>query len=368
LCRRPTTCRIRFPFVTKPGSRGGLLSRARKRPDRYRRTFCIIIAVTVTALVAASITGFVWARKSVTVVVDGRASTYLTQVADVRSLLAETRVRVAAGDLVNPAPESELADGDTIVVRHAIPVTLRLGGQPIRLHVVGSTVSDALVAAGFDPGTGMRVIPSLGTALTPGMVVTAEDVFVRIVQEEATIRPVSRTVEDTSLPVGTRRVVSRGVAGRLLRILETLVVGGREGTRVLKAQQVLRPVVDNVVAVGVRKDFRTGGDEALRMFAAAKAPAPAAGKRLTVVATAYAPDAASGGPTGATGAILGYGIIAVDPDVIPLGTRLYVPGYGYGIAADTGGAIKGARIDVCIEDLQKVDDWGVRTVTITILP
>jgi 3D (Asp-Asp-Asp) domain-containing protein len=57
----------------------------------------------------------------------------------------------------------------------------------------------------------------------------------------------------------------------------------------------------------------------------------------------------------------------VDPKVIPLGTRLFIPGYGYGIAADTGGVIDGNRIDLCYETRAEAMLWGRRTVTITIL-
>ena len=89
---------------------------------------------------------------------------------------------------------------------------------------------------------------------------------------------------------------------------------------------------------------------------------PHAGRRLTVRATAYALPG-----TTATGVGVRYGIIAVDPRVIPLGTRLYVPGYGEGIAADTGGAVKGNRIDVWLPSEAQAVEWGVKTITITIL-
>jgi 3D (Asp-Asp-Asp) domain-containing protein len=85
------------------------------------------------------------------------------------------------------------------------------------------------------------------------------------------------------------------------------------------------------------------------------------GKILTVVATAYT----SRGTT-ATGIPTGPGIVAVDPSVIPLGTRMTIPGYGEGVAADTGGAIRGPRIDVWVATAAEAAQWQWRTVTITL--
>jgi 3D (Asp-Asp-Asp) domain-containing protein len=91
------------------------------------------------------------------------------------------------------------------------------------------------------------------------------------------------------------------------------------------------------------------------------APSPPAGKRhLTVSATCY--DLSG---TTATGMPVGHGVVAVDPSVIPLGTRMYIPGYGNGVAADVGGAVKGAVIDLWMTPTECAA-WGRRTVTITI--
>ena len=68
----------------------------------------------------------------------------------------------------------------------------------------------------------------------------------------------------------------------------------------------------------------------------------------------------------ATGRVVTYGIVAVDPAVIPLGTRLYIPGYGKGIAADIGGGIKGKIIDLWYSTYAQCAKWGRRTVTITL--
>ncbi|MBU4193825.1 MAG: hypothetical protein KKF66_02355, partial [Actinobacteria bacterium] len=91
------------------------------------------------------------------------------------------------------------------------------------------------------------------------------------------------------------------------------------------------------------------------------------GRFLTMRATAYSPEEPGLSDTTASGLKAGKGVVAVDPSVIPLGTRLYIDGYGYAIAADTGGAIKGNRIDLCFDTLQEVTAYGCRTVKVEIL-
>ena len=70
--------------------------------------------------------------------------------------------------------------------------------------------------------------------------------------------------------------------------------------------------------------------------------------------------------TTATGIPVGWGVIAVDPSFIPLGTRMFVPGYGEGVAADTGSAVQGATIDLWFPTCAQALGWGRRTVTITL--
>ena len=71
--------------------------------------------------------------------------------------------------------------------------------------------------------------------------------------------------------------------------------------------------------------------------------------------------------TTATGIPVGPGVVAVDPSVIPLGTRMTIPGYGEGIAADTGSAVRGRIIDLWFPTRAQALAWGRRTVTITLL-
>lgn len=88
---------------------------------------------------------------------------------------------------------------------------------------------------------------------------------------------------------------------------------------------------------------------------------------MSMEASAYLPGDGNGYGITATGIPATYGVAAVDPSVIPLGSRLYIPGYGEAIAADTGGAIYGYRIDLCMESYSEAMQFGRRNVTVYVL-
>lgn len=93
-------------------------------------------------------------------------------------------------------------------------------------------------------------------------------------------------------------------------------------------------------------------------------------RTIRMLATGYCACAKCNFPYGGQPSYLGYplgrGIVAVDPDVIPMGSRLYIEGYGSGIAADQGNAIKGNHIDLFFDSHQEALSWGMKTVSVTI--
>lgn len=324
-------------------------------PARFLKTQYLIAVVVLAAISVASVTGFAWASKRVTVIVDGAVTELTTQSADVASLLAEAGVRASSNDLVSPDRGTELADGDVVVVRHAVPVTLHFGDERIRLNVVGRSVADALVAAGLDPTSGMQTDPAVDARLERGMEIKATDVFIRVAQEEIEVPFDVVIVGDPKAPAGSRKVVTEGAIGHRLRIYQVLVVGGVEGPRFLKAEKDLTSAVDQVVTLGTKREFRQvlvsrGGARS------GPAPTPAIqGTTRAMRTTSYTPwDSTCSGHISTIRNKMrkyrvpaGWGLIATDPRVIPMGTRVYVEGYGYAVAGDTGGAIKGDKIDVC---------------------
>lgn len=145
---------------------------------------------------------------------------------------------------------------------------------------------------------------------------------------------------------------SRALRRSVNRLSHT-IAGERRALAILRA---------STEAAAVALDRTVGpADVPVRHLAARPAPAPLVPGSLTVVATAYVIRGAT-----ATGTPTGPGTVAVDPAVVPLGTRLSIPGYGDAVACDTGAAIRGNRIDVWFPTVEEARAWGTRTVTVTI--
>jgi 3D (Asp-Asp-Asp) domain-containing protein len=129
--------------------------------------------------------------------------------------------------------------------------------------------------------------------------------------------------------------------------------------------------IDALQAAAVRVERKSKAIQATAAIAVAAeapesvslpiAPPSSSGKTLTVSSTGYSLPGRT-----ATGIPVGWGVIAVDPSVIPLGTRVTVPGYGEGVAADTGSGVHGADIDLWFPTLAQARAWGRRTITITL--
>lgn len=141
------------------------------------------------------------------------------------------------------------------------------------------------------------------------------------------------------------------------------IFGPKTYSAVIRFQREAGLDVDGIVGPQTKK--------ALGLGYSSPTYTPSRGTRtLTLVATGYCPCAKCNYPYGGQPSYLGYplkkGIVAVDPRVIPMGSRLYIEGYGDAIAADQGNAIKGNRIDLCFSTHQQALNWGIKTVRVTV--
>ncbi len=211
------------------------------RPARFLK-IRYTVALLIAALVAlAGLSGFAWADRNVTLLVDGQSTSLVAHGGDVASLLQQADVTVGKDDLVSPDPSTPLTDGEVVVVRHAVPVTLDYDGKTFTLHVVGGSVADALVIDGLDPTGGLTVTPSVETSLQPGMTIVATDVFVRVSEEQIAVPYETVVRGDASLPAGAKVVVRKGRPGTAIRVWQALVTGGVQGKRTVRSVEVSLP-------------------------------------------------------------------------------------------------------------------------------
>lgn len=297
------------------------------------------------------------------VIVDGdREVVSMSSRQTIAQALREAGVVVGPGDVVVPDMQAPLEIDTRIEVRHAHPVTIALPDGHRVVYTLALTVREVLDEEGIVLPAGAFVDPSFETAIT-------SDMSVRVVQLGSSNDVAYEYIEsstvyqsDASLAPGETRTVP-GRDGVRIRRYDVSYVDGMEVGRELIEDKLDPEPVDTVIYYPTR----TGRSDS--------APDSASGdvtKTLRVYATAYnaasagrSPDDPNYGVT-ASGAIVTYGIVAVDPEIIPLGTRMFIPGYGYAVAGDTGGAVKGYIIDLGFPDGVEID-WVSKWLDIYIL-
>jgi uncharacterized protein YabE (DUF348 family) len=296
-----------------------------------------------------------------TIVEDGREVQTTTSRPTVAQALREAGKTIGPGDRVVPDAQAAVEADARIDLRHAKAVTVTLPHDHQVLYTFEATVGQALSTAGITLPEGAFVDPSADTPIGAGM-------SVRVVQLSAgsdieTEYIESRTVyvSDPSLGPGDTRT-ERGHDGVRVRHYDVAFVDGEEAGRTLLDETLDPEPVDTVIYYPVQRGANDAGP----------ADGSAVVRSLRVYATWYNPASsgrASSDPAyghTATGSVVTYGIVAVDPNIIPLGTKMFIPGYGYAVAADTGGAVKGYIIDLGYPDGVQVD-WQSKWVEIDIL-
>jgi 3D (Asp-Asp-Asp) domain-containing protein/sulfur carrier protein ThiS len=314
------------------------------RRRTYRRYFWLVPLLLAGLLVG----GYGWAFKEVTVVVDGQERVVRTSAGTVGELLGKLGLRAAR---VEPPEERPLARGTVVNVVTGRHVRLVVQGEEREIFTRGQTVAEVLAEQGMTLAGGLRVEPAPETPVTENMIVRVVRVEHASVVEEVDIPYGIRREPSDSLLKGETRVLRKGRPGLERRVWEVEYHDGQEAGRLLKETQLLAPPVDEVVAVGTVQTISRGG-HVLRFS-----------RVLTMLATAYTYT----GRNTASGVPPGPGVAAVDPAVIPMGTRLYVDGYGFAVALDRGSSIKGNRIDLFFPEEADAWRWGARWVKVYVL-
>lgn len=292
------------------------------------------------------------ASKTVALEVDGQVIRQTTCCRTVGQLLEENQVVLNCRDVVEPGLEEGLQEGQLVRVLRSFPVRVLADGREVELYTCRQTVAQVLEDAGVELGGLDRVEPAREAEVCPNDQIRVYRREEKIVELKRSIpAPLERTA-DYTLERGIQRTVQRGAAGVMVEKVKVLLEDGREIMRQTLSEEVVKQPVARIVAEGALTSISRGGQRI--DF-----------ERVIVArATAYSYSA---GSLTSTGQRVRVGGVAVDPTVIPYGTRLYIEGYGYATAIDCGGAIKGNRIDVFLESDKECRKWGVKTVKVYIL-
>lgn len=262
---------------------------------------------------------------------------------------------VLAAQDAAPAPSSAAP-----VPAPGVPIVVIDGthnAQALSVHAM--TVNEALTEANVALGDNDRVAPALTTPVTPGLPITVTRVRFQLQNRTSAIP--FRTVFKMSRDVTPGRIQggSKGSPGVLTSTYRVGYVNEKPTSSKLVSRVVTKAPVDNETLAGIR----TREARALP----SRAGTYSRMRCLSMTATGYSPYEGSSQGLCANGMHAGYGLVAVDRRVISLGTRLYVEGYGYAVAADTGGAIKGNRIDLGHTTFREASNVGRRRVKVWIL-
>lgn len=312
---------------------------------------------------------------------DGGLQTILSAAANtVGEGLRINGVVIHPEDLLTPDQMRPLSPGIGIRLLRAKPVRIRGKDFVFSARTHAPTVEKVLTEANVNLGPLDLVEPSLTMPVTESTEIRVTRVHVDRQRQNEVVPFDYRQVQDPNLPSGLRRRVQHGSPGAITRLVETRFEDGQiVASKVIAEQTLIKPRAD-VIAYGVLSLPGALADLAVvsRLvpgYNRLTSDSLAVRKVMSVEATGYEAGFQSTGKWpdnpwyGITS--IGWqavpGVIAVDPRVIPYGTRLYVPGYGFGIAADTGGAIVGDRIDLFYETVSEAMHWGRRIVPAYIL-
>lgn len=366
----------------------------------------LIVVAVLAAAVGALLSQTVFAQTSYIITDGDRVTVHRSYSSDPYEVLTEAGIELEEEDTY----ETGYADGmNQITVRRMQMVTVINRGAQSVIGTYGETVGSLLARMGITPGTGDTLSCSSETQTYDGMTIELVHTETRIEEEDTVVPYPVNYYEDPDLEPGAEIVLVAGQNGLTHVKSEVTYRNGKEVSRTVVQETVQTKPVTQLVIRGVDRTImeQPADPEPTEQAAPAASSGTASGSSssgssssggsrydgsaetsgnvimtssgesytyvdvMTCSATAYTCE----GYVGHTysGTLARVGAIAVDPTVIPLGTKMYVVSndgqyvYGYCVAEDIGGGIKGNKIDLYFDTYAECWDFGVRMCTVYIL-
>ncbi len=280
----------------------------------------------------------------------------------VGDFLNQEGIVIGAHDALSPSTDTPLKQDTIIQIKRGFQVSLSVAGKDQKVWTLPMTVKDFLSQQKVTLGSQDKVEPSLSSTIQEGshILVTRVTTNKKVVKESVDYKVIKRT--DSNLTKGNSRVIQNGSKGLREKTYLVTYENGKEVKRDLIKTSISKAPKNKIVEVGTkvvhhsysssRSLESSGGVKAMNSTAYTASCRGCSGYTTTGINLNAHPDSK---------------IIAVDPSVIPLGTKVYVSGYGYAVAADTGRAIKGDRIDIYFSSKSEARRWGRRHVSVRII-
>lgn len=361
--------------------------KAKLRAKRRRRMALLVVAALITSIMLGTI--YSASAKEITITeIDeftgiNESKTVKTRNDKVEEVLEEHGVSVGENDKLNVPAQKPVNDNEDIIVKRGKKITIKAGDYEEVVTVTKADVKDALVEAGYIPGEYDRISTD-DHEINDGDIIELVSVSITNETTDETVEHGIEYVDDSSLPNGEERIVDEGENGVKQVVYKITYQNGEEVAREIVSETVIVEPRNKVIAKGtlVPTPMPTPVKPTGGFLSSSKSKVDDNGgsvngykykKRIIMTATAYSSSPAENGgyAVSSMGTPLRYGIVAVDPDVVPLGSKVYVTSadgswsYGVASAEDTGGAVKGNRIDLCYGD--NAGAFGRRSCVVYIL-
>ncbi len=341
----------------------------------------LLIAASVTVLTTSTLLSI----KTVSVTDEnGNSFTAKTICRSVGAFIRNQGIVLGEFDMVSPPPGASISKNQAISIARAFPLEVNIAGEIITAHTVSRTVAEVLETNGIILSEMDIVNPSLDSVVNKETKINVTKVTTDMiaVTEEIPFETVS--TPNSSLARGKTKIITAGVNGSKEVMYNVTYHNGTEQSREVAGERIISEPVNQVQEYGTQYyQVASRGGRVVRSEAKVDNPAEQLSYSQVITCNASAYDLSyescgkrPGDPyygITASGMAAARGVIAVDPRVIPMGSKLYIestdsyPDYGFAVAGDKGGAIKGNRVDLFMDSRSEALRFGRRKVKVYIL-
>lgn len=328
----------------------------------------IVVSIAIIGIIVITVT-ITNVRKTLVISIDGKEESFVTYKGTVEEVLQEKGIEVCSKDKLQPSLETKVCEKGVIKLKKAVSLEIISNGNEVKLETAEDTIGDVLEIEkttlkekGIEFNRDVDEISEpLDSKVQEGLSIQLVKVEVKDIVENEKINFNTIVEKDKNLDKSVKKIKSEGINGEKEITYSVVYKDGLETSRKVKSTKTTVEPQNKVIVEGAATVYASRGE--ISKSSSSKSE----NKRFICSATAYSGSGSTASGRKLYRAVDGISTIAVDPSVIPLGSKVYIDGYGYAVASDTGASIKGNKIDVYFNSYNEACNWGSRKVNLTII-